>query len=205
MVASVVTGNSDVKSHASTFSTGEIGLVLLNYSDTVQDVAISYDGASSNDTVYWYSVHADNQDIGNKKFYVNNITGSTIGGGPDNIDEVNPFMAILDDSSYLSLPKYSTNYFVIKKNDPVLEVGNIQKINNLLTLFPNPTNQHLIIEGSKEELKDIHWFDVNGKELSSFVKTTIITPSKITFDLSRLPVGIYILKTKTKTNKVYKK
>lgn len=113
MVESVVTGNSEVKSHASTFSSGEIGLVLLNYSNTAQDVAISYAGMSNNDTVYWYSVHADNQNIGNKKFYVNGITGTTAGGGPDDIDQVDPFKATLQSSAHLSLPPFSTSYFVI--------------------------------------------------------------------------------------------
>lgn len=118
MVKSEVIGSKNVRAHASTFSSGEIGLVLLNYSDTIQDVAISYNGMSENDTIYWYSVHADDQVIGNKKFYVNNITGTTVGGGPDSLDKVQPFMAIMRDSVYLSLPKLSTNYFALSRSTP---------------------------------------------------------------------------------------
>jgi hypothetical protein len=115
MIDDTLTGNSLVKIYSSVFSSGELGVVLLNYSDTAAGVKINFGDTTQVDSVYWYSVYADNINAGNKKFYVNNSTSTTIGGGPSDLDSVPAFIAKMSDTSVLTIPKYSVNYIVLKR------------------------------------------------------------------------------------------
>ena len=115
MIADSIVCDSVVRSYSSVFSSGEIGLVLLNYSDTAQKVLINFTDTTQIDSVYWYSVYADNINAGNKKFYVNGMTSTTTGGGPANLDNVFAYGAGFTDTSVLVLHKYSVTYIVLKR------------------------------------------------------------------------------------------
>ena len=57
-----------------------------------------------------------------------------------------------------------------------------------LTLYPNPMESTLTIEGISEDLQ-IYLHDLVGKE----VFTSLLSPSKTTIDLSHLPSGMYMV------------
>ncbi len=118
MVSSSITGTGvdEISGYASTFSDGNIGISLINYADSSQTISLQYQDLSDKDTLYWYTVHADNKNFGNMKFYINGLTSSTPGGGPD-LENVPANMATINDSAFLTLPKFSMTFISIKKAD----------------------------------------------------------------------------------------
>ena len=74
---------------------------------------------------------------------------------------------------YASLENYNTDY--------------------AFTLYPNPTEQFVTVESTKEEDMQVHVFDVNGKS----VITSSVFQQKITIDLQTLSAGSYIMQMST--------
>lgn len=114
MIEDTITCDSIVRSYSSVFSSGELGVVLINYSGAQQKVALQFSDSTVVDSVFWYSVYADNIEDGNKKFYVNGLTSTTDGGGPANLDTVFAFVAKAPATPVFVLPKYSATYMVLK-------------------------------------------------------------------------------------------
>jgi len=115
MVDATVSGSDEVRIYASTFASGEAGIVLLNYSPTPQNIKIQFADSSKIDSLFWYSVYADTIKDSVTKFYVNGLTSSTVGGGPENLDTVFAFAAKYDDNKVFTLNKNSVTYIVAKK------------------------------------------------------------------------------------------
>jgi parallel beta-helix repeat protein len=83
-------------------------------------------------------------------------------------------------------------------------VANTQK-NNDVTLYPNPVHNQLTLKGSADDLLNIHIYNILGQDLTPIVKQISNSESNKLIDLSNLNAGMYIIKTKTTTNIVYKK
>jgi hypothetical protein len=69
-----------------------------------------------------------------------------------------------------------------------------------ITIYPNPTTDILYIKGEDFNKNDIKIYDLLGQDLT---KHTKYDNNKL--NVSELPIGCYILKTKTFAIKVYKK
>jgi arylsulfatase A-like enzyme/alpha-L-arabinofuranosidase len=111
--------NEKVKVYASTFSSGEIGLVVVNTSDSDQSVSIDV-SASSNaadfNKAYWYELYANsiNTSPVDKKFYINGETAATTGGGPENFDVVKPYVSEFSGTSVFTVKKNGVSYIVLR-------------------------------------------------------------------------------------------
>ncbi|PWH83055.1 T9SS C-terminal target domain-containing protein [Algibacter marinivivus] len=93
-------------------------------------------------------------------------------------------------------PNGDTDYWLFKVNKSTLSTS---KLNNDLELniYPNPTINHLNI-ASKNKINTIEIIDLTGKLISK-----IKSPNKV-IDISKLPIGVYIIKSYSKngvTNK----
>ena len=73
-----------------------------------------------------------------------------------------------------------------------------------LDLYPNPTGGPLSIEGAPDELTSFTFYDVTGKDVTAQVKLIERTEFLIRVDISKLPRGVYLLKTENETRKVEK-
>jgi Secretion system C-terminal sorting domain len=71
-------------------------------------------------------------------------------------------------------------------------------------IHPNPTKSQLIIEDDVIELNDLRMFNMVGEEVSEKLILVSKTERSIELDLSNFAAGIYLIKTRTKTSKVYK-
>ena len=73
-------------------------------------------------------------------------------------------------------------------------------INNSISVYPNPVKNELFIKNiSNEKIEQIILFDISGKNIlnKSFKQTD---NTKVSFDISTLPAGLYLVKVNT-TNK----
>jgi hypothetical protein len=202
MIEANLTGDDKMRAYASTFSSSEIGVVILNYEDTSKSVAVDFVNTMNVDTAYWYTVHADNVNAGNTKFYVNGTTSTTSGGGPD-LDNVAANFAVLTDSSYFTLPKYSATYLVLQPKastkraviNPSNEDNTSQEQENKIHIYPNPAKHMLNIETASGGLMQV--FDGMGKLV---IERQIATVDNV--DISQLPNGMYYVKVGNVVQKV---
>lgn len=79
------------------------------------------------------------------------------------------------------------------------------QVNTRINLYPNPTNSEITVYGDQTEISEIRIFNLQGQDFSSFIKQKSKSESEIQIDLSKLPTGLYLLKTKTNTHKVFVK
>ncbi|MDB4061618.1 T9SS type A sorting domain-containing protein [Vicingaceae bacterium] len=86
-----------------------------------------------------------------------------------------------------------------------LGIENFASINNNLKLYPNPAKNEIFLKSDKKELSQIKIFDLLGKDLTQKALISVLGTDKVNIDLSNFKQGIYIIKTKTIANKVYKK
>src|SRR5688572_5172255 len=83
MVSSSVAGNSSIKSYATTWSSGEVNVAIVNTSSAAQDVEVKMKNFYSGSRFYWYSLEGSN-DNGefSRKVLVNGSGPSLDAGGP---------------------------------------------------------------------------------------------------------------------------
>jgi len=67
----------------------------------------------------------------------------------------------------------------------------------IFTLYPNPTEQFVTVESSKESMMQVHVYDALGKA----ILTSPVFGQKTTIDLQTLAAGSYILRVTTEEGK----
>jgi len=89
MVSSTVSGSSDVFSYASSFTSGQAGVVVVNRGLTSQVVSINIQNFAAG-TRYYYYVLVGGTDNGefSRKVYINGTGPSSVSGGPANYTQI---------------------------------------------------------------------------------------------------------------------
>lgn len=109
-------------------------------------------------------------------------------------------------------PLSGTSYYRLKQTDyngqstisQIMEI-NIKPINGReLSIYPNPTQGEITLEGSLELLESFHFYDIQGKDVRSKLRVVEESDFHLTLDLFHLPKGFYILETINDTIKVTK-
>jgi len=190
MLAASVTNSSDVNAYASRFASGEFGISVVN--PTANDITIKLQvnnvGHYKLTKAYWYEVRGS-FDYRNTKFYINEETGTTTGGGPDNYYEILPYGKKFANRDTLVIPALSSNFIVLKG---VKTTGIKQnELNTDIKLHPNPVSSLLYID-SQMKLSEYEIFNLAGN---------LIKQNKFTnpIDISLLLPGPYLIKTYTNT------
>lgn len=71
-------------------------------------------------------------------------------------------------------------------------------------VYPNPTADQLTLRNNPSELSEIEMTDHNGRNVSSHLRVRKTGDRSVVIELRKLPKGLYILKTKTATHRIYK-
>lgn len=84
-------------------------------------------------------------------------------------------------------------------HQPEIQFNSLENYNPdfVFTLYPNPTEQLVTVESSKEENMQVHVYDANGKAII----VSSVFEQKITIDLQTLAAGSYIFRITTKDGK----
>jgi hypothetical protein len=115
-INSTVTGNSNIISYATTFSSGQIGLTLVNTSTTGADVQTSFKNFNAGNRFYWYTLTGgtDNGEF-SRKVMVNGAGTSGVAGGPDNYTTLKPYAASAANGIKITVPARGIVFMVIDK------------------------------------------------------------------------------------------
>lgn len=114
MVGSSVTGgNGDVLSYASSFSSGEAGVVIVNKGTASQTVKVNISNFRPGSRYYYYTLTAgtDNGEFSGK-VYVNGNGPSGAAGGPANFQDISANSSSLAGGLKLSVPPRAVIYLV---------------------------------------------------------------------------------------------
>jgi hypothetical protein len=117
MLSTSMIGGSNMLSYASSFTSGEKGVILVNKGQTGQTALIKMDNAKPGNRYYWYLLTGgtDNGDF-SRKVYVNNQGPAEPSGGPANsYSTIKAGSALTQGGVKLSVPARSVVYVVIDK------------------------------------------------------------------------------------------
>jgi hypothetical protein len=172
-----------VNAYASRFSSGEVGVVVINMNGTNTNVGFNLTGLNPA-TVQWYEVYSPTIGEGDKKFFINGETGTTPGGGPTNFYEIPPYKASFNGTETITLPGYSINFLVIEGEE--VSVGFRDPLFDEEFVFPNPAGDYLIIKNKQSIMEYIIY-----NEAGELIKRG--QPAHNRIDTSELESGYHIL------------
>ena len=113
---SVTTTNTALEAYASSFTSGEMGVVLLNTSTGAMAVEVKIDNFLKGSRFYWYTLTGgtDNGEF-SRKVYVNGQGPSLAAGGPDNYLSIPPSVAAASGGIKVSVPARSAVFIMVDK------------------------------------------------------------------------------------------
>lgn len=177
-----ITEHPDLKVYASTFTSGEIGAVVVNTSHKELYYEFNLPQTTKAYTAYWYDCYGASIDLNQnyKKFFINGYTSSTTGGGPVNLNLVPPYCSEIKKEESFFIRPYSMHYVVLKE-----KTG--EGISATPAVAPQLNiHQRFSLEGL-EGFKEIQLYSLKGKLMYA---TTHISSS---IDFSNYPKGVYLL------------
>jgi len=115
MVDASVTGSSYVNAYASSFTSGQKGVVLVNKSTSQQVALVTIKNAAVGSRYYWYALTGgtDNGEF-SRKVYVNGQGPTELSGGPaDTYTTIKPYSSSTTNGVRILLPAKSVVYAVV--------------------------------------------------------------------------------------------
>ena len=116
LVNSIVTGSSSIKSYASTYTSGQVNVTLVNTSGTAQTVEVKMKNFYSGNRFYWYSLEGSN-DNGefSRKVLVNGNGPAGVAGGPATYNTLKAQSAVTANGIKVTVPVRGAVFLVVDK------------------------------------------------------------------------------------------
>ncbi|OCX54410.1 alpha-L-arabinofuranosidase [Mucilaginibacter sp. PPCGB 2223] len=112
MVSSSVQGSSDVLSYASSFSSGQAGVVLVNKSSTDHIVSVNIKNYAAGSNFYYYTLTGGSDGTFSRKVLVNGSGPSGVSGGPANYDTLPVNMGSVQSGIVVDVPPRGVVFLV---------------------------------------------------------------------------------------------
>jgi hypothetical protein len=190
LLKSSVTGSQNVICYASSFSSGEIGLVIINKGTKPEMVGINIPDFGYGDRYYLYSL-TGGTDNGNfsQKVNVNDHQPDNQTGGPiNNIEGLKAWSEVISKSVALYSPEYSVQYLLIEHGNTIID--NLE--DNLVIkfkIYPNPASNEITIS-SPSEIERIDIISANGQIVKTIIPESVDNNIKIQL---KLQSGLYFV------------
>jgi hypothetical protein len=116
LVNSTVTGSTSVKAYASTYTSGQVNVTIVNTSATVQTVEVKMKNFYSGNRFYWYSLEGSN-DNGefSRKVLVNGNGPAGDAGGPATYNTLKAQSAVTTNGIKVTVPIRGAVFLVVDK------------------------------------------------------------------------------------------
>jgi len=192
MVKSTVSGNSSILTYASSFSSGESGVVVVNKGTAKQIVELDMKNYPEAKSFYRYVLTggSDNGDF-SRKVSVNGETTTLEGGGPKNYETLSAYGKSIDGKAKFEAPPLSVTYVLVSGDSiPVLTA-----INDVQTpyfkMYPNPTWGEITIQSPGFDYNKLTILNLTGKRVFEQILTQAARESE-SYNFNLNP-GVYIL------------
>ncbi len=113
-VSSSVSNGNGIYSYASSFSSGEMGVTVVNTTATDQTVSIDFKNFLPGNNYYWYILSGGTDKEFSRKTIVNGMSPKGIAGGPQDYGSIKPYAATIDQHIKFALPARSIAFVVIE-------------------------------------------------------------------------------------------
>jgi hypothetical protein len=142
MVASSVKGNDSIVSYASTFSSGQSGIVLVNKGVLPRTVNVKINNFSYGQRYYYYVLTGGTDSTFSRDVFINGqAAASGYYGGPLNYSSINPYgSTIVNGTINIDVPKYGAVFLLVE--NAIAPKINIQQSS---TNIPNKNGQYNFI------------------------------------------------------------
>jgi len=196
--------NNNVLAYASSFSSGEIGITLVNKGNSDQVVKIQMPGHTVGDRFYIYSLTGGNDGTWSQIVNVNDETPVAPLWGPIDVLEYIPARGYLINGEIkFTSPRRSVQFILIEQgNNPLMVKNESGSFNDfkLYQNYPNPFNSATNIKYSigRKQFVALKVFDVLGNEVGTLINEE--KPSgeyEVEFNAENLSSGIYFYQLKT--------
>ena len=115
MVSTSISGDSNVVAYGSCFSSGEVGIVLINKEASDQSAQLQFNGFKPGQRYYLHSLTGGNDNNNfSLKVFVNEHGPQFSAGGPVNIETIKARSALFDKEIIIELPAYSVQYILVE-------------------------------------------------------------------------------------------
>lgn len=119
MVSSEVTGNPDVLAYASSFSSGEAGIVLVNKGTAAETVSIDIQNFHSGSRYYYYTLVGGSDNGGfSRKVFINGQGPAGPSGGPAGYRTLKANSALFTGNIRIAAPARSVIFLVAESKQP---------------------------------------------------------------------------------------
>ena len=117
LLKSTVSGSLDILAYASSFTSGEKGVIIVNKAKSAQAVSVSLQNATAGAKFYFYTLTGgtDNGEFSRKVFVNGNGPTESSGGPSNNYTSIKPYSATTQNGIKLTLSPMSVVYMVIEK------------------------------------------------------------------------------------------
>ena len=185
----------NIRTYASTFSSGETGMVMVNLSGEAKSVELQFAGNTRYNNMVWHTVSSENPT--NRWFAINGNKPSNDKNGPANYEEILPFYKeITSENPVMHLKPYSINYCLLSDSESVSLFDKEETIcsNASVSVYPNPahTRVHIRFERGFENNWKIELLTVSGKLMKKMEYTGSGKEKQI--NVEDMSPGLYILK-----------
>jgi len=116
LLTSTATGSGDILSYASSYTSGQHTIMLVNKGASSQVVQLSLKNASVGNRFYWYMLTGGNDNSGfSRKVFVNGKGPNIDSGGPLDYASLKAYSATTNNGVKISMPSKSVAFLIIDK------------------------------------------------------------------------------------------
>ncbi|WP_346238848.1 alpha-L-arabinofuranosidase [Niabella insulamsoli] len=113
---SATTLSTAIEAYASSFSSGETGVVLINKEASALVVEVKIDNFLKGNNFYWYMLTGGSDNVAfSRKVFVNGKGPDLPAGGPANYLQIEPYAASTANGIKIAMPPRSAAYMVVDK------------------------------------------------------------------------------------------
>ena len=114
LVDASVSGSSTVVAYASSYTSGQSGVALLNIAGNPQTVQVQFNNFNMGDRFYWYTLSGGNDNGSfSRKVSVNGSSTTAVAGGPSDYATLKAKSALTSNGITLTIPAWSAVFVMV--------------------------------------------------------------------------------------------
>lgn len=191
LVSSTQTGSADVVAYATSFNSGDAGIVVVNRGTSAQTVKIDLENFGYGQRFYMYTLTGgtDNGQF-SLKVNINGQAATYASGGPANFESIKAEAAAIGSGIKFNSPPSSVQYILVEHGNQV--VTDIEGPHtSRVRIFPNYVRDRINIELPSAEFTAVEIMDLQGKILA----THRVTDGSMQMEIKlNLAPGVYMVR-----------
>lgn len=185
-----VSGNENIVAYASSFTSGEAGIVLVNKGTTEQTVAFDISNFGYGDRFYYHTLTGsnDNGDF-SLKVNVNSFPPTYSAGGPLNFESIKAKGTLVGSGMRITAPARSVTYVLVENGTNI--ITGVEDTATVVKVFPNPAKSGFTVTFPPNDFSEISIVDATGRQIVTSPINASQTSIHFQVPLSK---GLYIVK-----------